>query len=1095
MLGFKENGDNIEVIPMKIIELENKRKKLENGEDIDFSNGGRNGTSYKALPKGFNQPKCSGRTALCDEVLNDTWVSFPPCSEDSTFVASSKTHYEDIINRCEDERFELDMAISANSYTYQILENVQKKKINKMTAEEKSAFKLDDYLGGTSTVVQRKALHRLYGDKTEELVQGLKRNPVLAVPIVLKRLKLKEDEWKGHEKKFNVIWRKQIDKYYLKSLDHQGINFKQNDIKSFRPKSLLDDMEMVYAESKANQTSSNAHYVLEFEEKGVFLDAINLMLKYLKKLPGVCRDDRRKIELVIRSFIPDIFCEPRATKVEDELEIDVKIKVEPVEVNDDGGERSGQNFPAGSDKDEAGNSNEDDLSDESSKAFIQKIDVFDKMDPLPVTNLPYTLFFVNKTWFVFFRQFHILIERLSRLLNESNRKEALAKENGDQEENPKASYVELIERLNQLLSGVIDYSKFEEEARSLFGIHAFVSYTMDKLVLSIVRQLQQVVIDDLNKECAAIFIQHTKKVSTSGCASSLEASQIEHKYLRKVDKMLDDQILFKILWHKKDCVLTIELLERETEETYPDPVEAEKWSNYLDNYLTEDTGCEQIFTEVKQLPVILPRNLRKQMLFWKNRAAQLEKQWNQKQSAKYVKKHLPLSARKKRALSVIAPILRKKSKPSSMPEGSVHSSCSGMVPNEDNVPNNFDNPMSIKKEQVEEIFEDEEELGSHTKELNKTFVDDQVIIQREENMEEPEIVIDLEKEANCPETESVVIDATAVSSLNGKIETKSPKSIPEAADQDLKQTSINETIKEDTSKEETEEIEVNEKKSHTSVVISKKKDASPDSTSEASEDNISEKKPEYGILPEVFLKTTNSDTDLRSEVELTHNAIGAIETEETETQSENAMEKKQQCKRKIIQKACGYSPKKKKSKINRTYVKRKIKRSVPRSLLSNKGKQRRQEKYKSEVLDDPTFDFKYFSELPESDKISYLALKYVRIQDDEEVTFKRGSYKMYFVQNCDLFFHRKDSLTRAREVHQAISEIKTSKFNNWHRIWLERYVTQVMFRHCSNWLLRGVRGKFQIMIETVNDCAKPPYTPYSKYRADYSKKKKKLKRA
>ncbi|GFS45260.1 paired amphipathic helix protein Sin3a [Trichonephila inaurata madagascariensis] len=1094
MLGFNDNGDNIEAIPMKIIELENKRKKVENGEDIDFANGGRNGASYQALPKCFNQPKCSGRTALCDEVLNDTWVSFPSWSEDSTFVASSKTQYEDIINRCEDERFELDMAISANSYTYQILENVQKK-MSKMTAEEKSAFTLDDYLGGTSLVLQRKSLHRLYGDKTEELVEGLKRNPLLAIPIVLKRLKVKEDEWKEHEKKFNVIWKNQIDKYYLKSLDHQGINFKQNDVKTFRPKSLLDEMEMVYAESKADQTNSYAHFVLEFKEMGVFLDAINLMLLYLKKLPGVCRDDRRKIELVIRSFIPDIFCAPRATKVEDELEIDVEIK-EPVEVDDEGGERSGQNSSAGSNKDKAegsneGDSNEDGLSDESGKAFIKKIDVFDKMDPLPVTNLPYTLFFVNKTWFVFFRQFHILIERLSKLLNESNRKEALAKENGDisiQEEKPKTSYVELIERLNQLLSGAIDYSKFEEEARSLFGIHAYVSYTMDKLVLSIVRQLQQVVIDDFSKECTAIFIQHTKKVSTSGCASFLEASQIEYKYLRKVDKMTDDEKLFKIVWHKKDCVLTIELLECETEETYPDPVEAEKWSNYLDNYLTEDTCCEELLTQVQQLPVILPRNLRKQMLFWKNRAAQVEKQWNQKQSAKYAKKHLPLSARKKRALSVIAPILRKKSRASSIPKGSVHSSCSGMVPNEGNVPNNFDNPLSIKKEQVEEIFEVEEELDSK-EELNKTFVDDQVIIKREENMEEPEIVIDPEIDANCPETESVVIDATAVSSLNGKIETKSPKSIPEAADQDLKQTSINETIKEDTSKEEAEEIEVNEKNSHTSVVISKKKDASLAEPGDASEDNISEKKPEYGILPEVFLKTTDSDTDLRSKVELTHNAIGAIKTKETESQSENAMEKKQQFKRKIIQKACGYSTKKKKSKINRTYVKRKIKR-VPKSSHSNKGKQRRQEKYTSEVLDDPTFDFKYFSELPESDKISYLALKYVRIQDDEEVSFKNGSYKMHFVQNCDLFVHRKDSLTRAREVHQAVSEIKTSNFNNWHRIWLERYVTPSMFRHCNNWLLKNGPDKSQVTLVTVNNCTKPPYIPYSKYKVCICKKHK-----
>lgn len=41
------------------------------------------------------------------QVLNDTWVSFPSWSEDSTFVSSKKTQYEEHIYRCEDERFEV----------------------------------------------------------------------------------------------------------------------------------------------------------------------------------------------------------------------------------------------------------------------------------------------------------------------------------------------------------------------------------------------------------------------------------------------------------------------------------------------------------------------------------------------------------------------------------------------------------------------------------------------------------------------------------------------------------------------------------------------------------------------------------------------------------------------------------------------------------------------------------------------------------------------------------------------------------------------------------------------------------------------------
>lgn len=47
---------------------------------------------------------------------------------------------------------------------------------------------------------------------------------------------------------FNKIWREQNEKYYLKSLDHQGINFKQNDVKALRSKSLFNEIETLYDE-------------------------------------------------------------------------------------------------------------------------------------------------------------------------------------------------------------------------------------------------------------------------------------------------------------------------------------------------------------------------------------------------------------------------------------------------------------------------------------------------------------------------------------------------------------------------------------------------------------------------------------------------------------------------------------------------------------------------------------------------------------------------------------------------------------------------------------------------------------------------------
>lgn len=70
-------------------------------------------------------------------------------------------------------------------------------------------------------------------------------------------MKAKEEEWREAQQGFNKIWREQYEKAYLKSLDHQGVNFKQNDMKALRSKSLLNEIESVYDEvSTPTQSTS-----------------------------------------------------------------------------------------------------------------------------------------------------------------------------------------------------------------------------------------------------------------------------------------------------------------------------------------------------------------------------------------------------------------------------------------------------------------------------------------------------------------------------------------------------------------------------------------------------------------------------------------------------------------------------------------------------------------------------------------------------------------------------------------------------------------------------------------------------------------------
>ena len=41
-------------------------------------------------------------------------------------------------------------------------------------------YRLDDCLGGSSPTIHQRAIKRIYGDKANDIIDGLKRNPVVS---------------------------------------------------------------------------------------------------------------------------------------------------------------------------------------------------------------------------------------------------------------------------------------------------------------------------------------------------------------------------------------------------------------------------------------------------------------------------------------------------------------------------------------------------------------------------------------------------------------------------------------------------------------------------------------------------------------------------------------------------------------------------------------------------------------------------------------------------------------------------------------------------------------------------------------------------
>ncbi|XP_045068919.1 SIN3 transcription regulator family member Aa isoform X3 [Coregonus clupeaformis] len=606
--------------------------------EIDYASCKRLGSSYRALPKSYMQPKCTGRTPLCKEVLNDTWVSFPSWSEDSTFVSSKKTQYEEHIYRCEDERFELDVVLETNLATIRMLETVQRK-LSRMSAEEQAKFRLDNTLGDSPEVIHRKAIQRIYGDKAPDIIDGLKKNPAVSVPIVLKRLKTKEEEWREAQRGFNKIWREQNEKYYLKSLDHQGINFKQNDTKVLRSKTLLNEIESIYDERQEQASEENTalpsgpHLTLTYEDSQILEDAAALIIHHVKRQTGIQKEDKYKIKQIIHHLIPDMLFTQRGelSDVEEEEEEEVE------EMELDEGVAKKRNCVA-----QGGSPNK------SSKLLFCNTGA----QKLRSCAEAYNLFYVNNNWYIFLRLHQTLCSRLMRIYGQAERQieedirerdregEGLGLKR-DKNENPAIQlrlkepmdievedyYSSFLEMVRNLLDGNMESAQYEDSLREMFTIHAYTAFTMDKLIQSIVRQLQHIVSDEICVQVTDLYLAESTNGATGGpLPTQTSRASTEGCYQRKAEQIMSDENCFKLMFLKNrgHVQLTVELLDTE-EENSDEPMEAERWSDYVGRYLNSDSTSPELREHLAQKPVFLPRNLRRIRKFQRGRE-QLEKE-------------------------------------------------------------------------------------------------------------------------------------------------------------------------------------------------------------------------------------------------------------------------------------------------------------------------------------------------------------------------------------------------------------------------------------------------------------------------------------
>ena len=155
-----------------------------------------------------------------------------------------RNEYEEVLARVEDEMHEVDMAIEQNASAIRALEPVSIEATRLRENEEKDGqpigrlqYKLRLHCLNS---IKLAAIARIYGESGEEVLQHLLRNPLVVVPIVFKRLKEKDVEWRNVKKELKKDWRKVISENHVGSLDAKCFVYKREIELSFATDRLLE---------------------------------------------------------------------------------------------------------------------------------------------------------------------------------------------------------------------------------------------------------------------------------------------------------------------------------------------------------------------------------------------------------------------------------------------------------------------------------------------------------------------------------------------------------------------------------------------------------------------------------------------------------------------------------------------------------------------------------------------------------------------------------------------------------------------------------------------------------------------------------------
>ncbi|XP_071709702.1 paired amphipathic helix protein Sin3-like 4 isoform X2 [Rutidosis leptorrhynchoides] len=477
--------------------------------ELDLSNCVNCTPSYRLLPKNYRIPKRA-------EVLNDRWVSVTSGSEDYSFKHMRKNQYEETLFRCEDDRYELEMLLESVKATAKRVE----KRLNNLTKTDNA--KRDEK---PLTVLHLRCIERLYGDNGLDVIDLLKRNESVALPVILTRLKQKEEEWEMCLYDFNKVWADIYAKNYHKSLDHRSFYFKQQDQKSLSTKALLAEIKEISEVTSKEEISyrhfsfsrreiTSPHQEFEYCDLSVHEDMYQILKYYIQENCTLEQFD--KCMMIWTTFVEPMFNVPlrhdvtktNVVKEDDSHPKDAEKEEGELSPNRDFEEDNFASFRSSCDSengkpDDVAHDNKAESEVEAEERFLETVKPITKYAPGVSHNdgNDPRVFYGSDSFYVFFRLHQTLYSRLK----EAKEKSANDKWNGSNDKTTNDSYIRFLDLLYTFLGGDVESSKYEDECRTVLGTWSFFVFTLDKLIYNLSKQLLAIATDEVDDKLIHLY--------------------------------------------------------------------------------------------------------------------------------------------------------------------------------------------------------------------------------------------------------------------------------------------------------------------------------------------------------------------------------------------------------------------------------------------------------------------------------------------------------------------------------------------------------------------------------------------------------------